>query len=718
MDLEKEVTSGVLYLTQGYLEYANVVVTTRALPNLYDGLKPVNRRILVVLKDMKSKLKDILVKCARICGDTMGLYHPHGDSSIYDALVLMTDTNGSLAFPLLYGNGNFGGYYKTDSAAHMRYTEARLHSNAEEYFGAMNGIDMIPNFDASMSEPEVLPVSFPAILVNSTSGIAVGFKSNIPSFNFSDVCDLVIEYLETGDCQTLIYPDFVSGGYYVRDDREILKLMRTGAARLKLRGRYIDSGKQIQVTEIPARKTLQGIVKQIRDIDVPSIVSAYDADDFDHGLLFVVNCASKARVNEALMTMYESTDFQCNYNADITVIQDGVPRRLGVWQVIKEWTEWRKGVLCKEYSFQLKEWEAKVREATAFMNVVNNYDKRMKLIEIVGSEGKKAGERFVSENFTRDEVPEDLIKFVSGRQLSDYYDGGRYATDFSTGRGHIDALQRSIAGVGDVIKAEMERLKSTYGERLKRKTEVTDVDYAFGSTHTRARSKEMPSSSVYYIFKDGFLRKLKSEFTDTSAQYSFYGMSDDILIAFDNRGRLLRVYCSDLPLNGYSELGTYLPKQYFGLSEQDGYRITWIGRMTGQTLMLLYKDGNVGFVDTGEWSSSTRNVRILEKGISGDCADKLGVVFNEDEIPEVLFVTDTDGRVAWVLTSTLRRKGRTAKTRAFYVSKSAELDTYCGKTMVASTVFFNHLDNYCRKLVYPDYTDFRGEVSEFIDMPI
>ena len=149
------ITSGVKYLQDGYIEYCEEVISNRALPSIYDGLKPVNRRILVTLYN--DKVIKNYMKCARISGNTMAL-HPHGDSSIYAAMVLMTDNNGSLAFPLVDGSGSFGGFYKTDPPAASRYTEAKLHQNAyNEYFNEMNGIDMVPNFDSTMSEPELLP---------------------------------------------------------------------------------------------------------------------------------------------------------------------------------------------------------------------------------------------------------------------------------------------------------------------------------------------------------------------------------------------------------------------------------------------------------------------------------------------------------------------------------------------------------------------------------
>ena len=179
------------------------------------------------------------------------------------------------------------------------------------------------------------------------------------------------------------------------------------------------------------------------------------------------------------------------------------------------------------------------------------------------------------------------------------------------------------------------------------------------------------SSEVYYAFKGGFLRKCRMNIDDKQAAV-FQGKANDTLIAFDNRGRLLRIYCSDIPLHGKTDLGTYLPT-YLGIEEGNDYSITWIGRLSGATLLLLYNDGNIGFVDTSEWDSSTRRVKVLERGISSVCANKLCAVF--EEIPKYLFVTDTSGKLGWVVTSELKRKDRTAKTKVFNVNPKERIDS-------------------------------------------
>lgn len=704
------ISSGVDYLKDGYLEYAKEVITGRALADCYDGLKPVNRRILATL--FNDKVTKAHMKSARVSGNVLAL-HPHGEGSVYAAMVLMTQRNGSLAFPLIDGAGNFGGVYKDDPPAAMRYTEVKLHPNSKEYFGQMQGIEQVPNFDSTLKEPVVLPVSFPAVLVNATSGIAVGFRSNIPSFNFVDVCNLVIEYLDKGQCTTVIEPDFVTGGYYVRNQKELLKLMRAGSGKLKLRAKHIVDGKKIVVTEVPYGKTIQKLLRQINALNENSIRNAYDTDDFDHGAGFTVDCSSKARVDEAMYAMLKNTDLQYFYSADITVVLNGTPKRMGVWEVIEEWTNWRRGVVSKELQFQRDALLDSIREARAFMAIVNAYDKRMELVSIIADKGRAAGKEYIRNNFTREEVPEDLIDFCASRSLPSYHDGGRLRDAYYNGEVQLKALDSQIADIDTVIRNDMKRLIKEYGPTMQRRTEITTRDYEFSETE-KPTEKFVDNGQCLFELRDNFIRKLRYAAPNSDAQYVIDGKADDTLIAFDNRGRILRIYGTDLPLSGAGDVGIYMPN-YLGIKETDDYKVLWIGKLSGQELMLLYKDGNVGFVDTKEWLYNSRNVKVLNRGISQSSAPMLGAVL--EDIPEMLYVSDVDGNIAWASVADIKRKDRTAKTRVFDLYHGKNIDSYLLADFAVGTILVNNYGAYANKLrPLPDLSDFRGDTSEFVDM--
>lgn len=707
-DIEN-MSAGLDNLINGYIDYSREVIVNRALPDVRDGLKPVQRRVLWTLKAEKVKGH---MKCARIDGNVLA-YHPHGNASVYQAMVLMTDKNGTLAFPLLEGQGDFGGFYKTDPAAADRYTEAGLHPFSEQYFGEMNGISMIPNFDATLTEPEVLPVSFPSVLVNSMSGIAVGFKSNIPSFNFNDVIDITVEYLQNGKCTSVIAPDFVSGGYYIKNNKELMKLMQTGSAKLKLRGKVSIEGKEITVYEFPCGKTIQGLKKQIDDKDINYVRSTGDFDDFKSGAGLWIDCTAKNRVEEVLYALYKDTDLQCNFNADITVIRNGEPVREGVWGIVADWCKWRREVVAKEFNVQLTACKEAMKESKAFITVINDIPKRDEIRRLLDYEGTQSAEKYILDNFDSDIITPDLASWIVRRGANNFRDGGKYRQQYAEMQVRVDEIEKNIASIDQAIINQLLRLKNTFGDKFPRKTEVTNKDYEFTSVD-EVDSKD--TTRCTYALKNGFLRKLKFSSGFEDSEFEFDGIASDTLVAIDNRGRVLRVYCEDLPYNNNSDMGTYLPR-YLGLDESEDYRICYIGVLDGSTKMIVYKDGNVGFLDTSEWIDVKRQVKVLETGVATSVAHIIGAVL--DYVPEMLFVTDSTGKLGFEYTSNIKRKDRTAKTRVFNIGKNTELDSYYGCSTEQGILLVNNIARYqAPKLAkIPNFAiDFKGDVSKFIMM--
>lgn len=704
-DLES-ISPGVSYLKDGYIDYAKEVIIGRALADLYDGLKTVNRRIIYTLfRDKVTSFR----KSATVCGDVLSL-HPHGDDAVYQAMVLMTQNNGSFAFPLIDGSGSFGGVYKIDKPAAKRYTEVKIHPNAKEYFNELDGIEMVPNFDATEMEPTVLPVPFPAVLVNSTSGIAVGFGSNIPSFNFNEVCDLVIEYINDGECHTVIAPDFVTGGSYVRNEKELQKLMKAGVASLKLRAKTIVDGKRIICTEVPYGKTTQRLIKQINSLETNLIRNAYDADDFSKFAKFTVDCASKNKVDEAMYLILRKTDMQYSYHANMTMTLNGVPRTLGVWKVIEEWVSWRRKVLVTAYEKRITNLRSEFREAEAFMRIVGSYDRKMELVRIIADSGKAEGAKYIRENFTRDEVPADLIEFCAGRSLPSYHTGGKYAGIYNNAMAQINSIQSDIDNVDDVIKAQMVALKAKYGEALARKTEVTTKDYEFIEGE-EPKEKFIDTSFCIYEINNNFVRKTKYPSSDKQ-EYSISGVASDTLVLVDNRGRVLRLYGQDLPYSS-GDLGMYLPR-YFGFEEDEDYRIVYAGLLDGNELMIMYRDGNIGFLDTSEWVGNSRSVKVIQKGISTTSAPTVGLVIPYNEVPSMIFAMDLEGRVGWVLRDEIKHKDRTARTRAFELNNKVMLHSYAMLDGGIGSMWLTNMDRYHGRMRFLDAVeDFRGDVNEF-----
>lgn len=696
---------GLNNLTEGYLDYAEEVIVNRALPALQDGLKPVHRRCLVTLHDKFKKGEK--AKSADLTGATMKL-HPHGDASIYSALVLLTDRNGGMELPLLEGQGNFGNVCTTDPPAAPRYTEVRLHPNAEDYFKDMAGATIVPSYDSSTTEPTLLPVTYPAVLCNAQEGIAVGFSCNIPSFNFNDVIDLTIECIRDGKCSTVICPDFVTGGYYIKNNKELDKLMRVGSAKLKLRGKVTKVGKELTVVELPYGVKIGGLINQIRKANIPGVRDCGDITDYENGIGVLIDCV-KNKTDDVLLSLYKDTDLQYSFPANLFVVNNGKPVKLGVWGIVEEWVKWRRAVVLKKLKCDAENIKISMAESRAFIEVFNDKEKLDEITHLILKVSDEAAIDYILSNFDNEIVTPELARWLVGRRINVFRTGGKYVTRYNELYAALNECEAAIADVDTYLINELTALKASKGAEHPRRTEITNTDYEFTAEDGEIQKD---TTQCYYAFKDGFLRKSRMPASEYSTQ--FVASASDTLIALDNRGRVLRIYCEDLPYSGGSDLGIYLPR-YCNLSETDDYKITWLGVLDGETKMLLYKDGNVGFLDTSEWVGLNRKVKVIEKGISVSVADKLGAVI---DIPDWLYVLDSSGRMGYVITSDIKRKDRTAKTRVFNLVKNEVLTSYAPMTIEEGTMFVTNVGRYeAPKLQYLESEEsLVGDPGVFVSM--
>lgn len=704
------ISQGVKYLGKGYIDYSEAVITERAISNVYDGLKPVNRRILHTVRTQFKKNQ--FEKSAKMVGNTMGSYHPHGDTAIYKASVPMSDKNGGYAFPVLEGAGNWGDVSTGARAAAYRYTEVRLHENAKEFFGEMNGIDMIPNFDASLTEPKVLPVSFPNILINASEGIAVGFSSKIPSFNFNDVIDLCIEYIKDGECHTVIAPDFVTGGYYIKNNKELKKLMVGGKASLKLRGRVTVDGKYISVIEVPYGKPVQYLKDQIDAKDIDGVRNCGNISDRNNNDLRI-ECRSKNSVNSVLYSLYKDTDLQSNYNANMVVVQDGAPKLMGVWEIIAVWTEWRKKVLTRHLLDEESALKAEIRESKAFSDLIAMTDIKNEFATRIARDGRKSAVEWLKEqDGVMDVIPEDLFQFVSTRNINNYHTGGSIVEKYNKIVDELYSVQHKLQNIDEELLHQYERLKQQYGNYMPRKTEVTNVDYEFAS---REEEEILDTSPCYYAVSKNFIKKLRYEDTSNEYEYQFSGTASDTLIAIDSAGQVLRIYGSEIPYNAPSDLGVYIPR-YLGIDvDDDVYRVLWVNPLDGGEKTLIYKDGTVGFLNTSEWVGLTRQAHVIKNGVS-PYAYEIGAVL--DELPEVLMAVDSEGRLGYTLTKNIKHKNRTARTRVFKLKKDVKLVSFCPCSFIEFSLAVQNAENYeaPRMSHLLGENDFDDTAVEFIGM--
>ena len=385
VDLEKT-------MKDSYIDYAMSVIASRALPDVRDGLKPVQRRVLYSMIELNNGPDKPHRKCARIVGDTMGKYHPHGDSSIYGALVNMAQ-EWSTRYPLVDGHGNFGSV-DGDGAAAMRYTEARLSKISMEMLADINKdtVDFQPNFDETEREPVVLPSRYPNLLVNGTSGIAVGMATNIPPHNLGEVIDATIKRIESPNCyldtilEIIKGPDFPTGGIACGIDG-IKDAFKTGKGRVVVRSKYDivkEKGKvKIVITEIPYDVNKAMLVNKIDGIRIDKKIDgmAEVRDESDReGLRIVIDLKAGANPDLILGYLFKNTDLQISYNYNMVAIVNRVPKTLGILEILDAYIAHQKEVIIKRSEFDLATYEKRMHIVEGLIKCLSILDEVIKVI--------------------------------------------------------------------------------------------------------------------------------------------------------------------------------------------------------------------------------------------------------------------------------------------------------------------------------------------------
>ena len=347
-------------LKQAYLDYSMSVIVGRALPDVRDGLKPVHRRILFAMHELGLLYNKGFSKCARIVGAVLGAYHPHGDSSVYDALVRMAQ-NFNLRYPLIYGQGNFG---STDfNAAHYRYTEAKLAKISQELLSDIDKetVDFVPNFDNRLKEPIVLPTKLPNLLINGSAGIAVGMATNIPPHNINEICDATILLTANSEATDLELnnlvkgPDFPTGGI-ILGTSGIKSSYNTGRGKILLRSKTEVEDKRIIITEIPYQVSKSILIEKIADLVKDKVIEGISdiRDESDReGLRIVIELKNNANGELILNQLYKHSDLQVTFGVNMIALVAGQPRLMNIKDLINYYILHRRRIVRRRTTFEL-----------------------------------------------------------------------------------------------------------------------------------------------------------------------------------------------------------------------------------------------------------------------------------------------------------------------------------------------------------------------------
>ena len=469
-------------MRQSYLDYAMSVIIGRALPEVKDGLKPVHRRILFAMNDLGNDFNKPYKKSARVVGDVIGKYHPHGDSAVYDATVRMAQ-DFSLRYPLVDGQGNFGSI-DGDPPAAMRYTEIRMTRLSSFLLDDIDfeTVDFTPNYDGSLKEPSVLPAKFPNLLVNGSSGIAVGMSSNIPPHNLTESIDATLHFIDNSDCgidelkMIIKGPDFPTGGI-IYGYSGINNYFNTGRGLIKVRAKHHFEKAKIIITEIPYQvnksKILERIAELVKEKKIEGISDLRDESDRE-GMRVVIELKRDANETVVMNNLFKHTQLEETFGVIFLAIVNNQPKILNIKDMLSLFVDFRKEVVIKRTMFELKKAEARLHILEAFRIVAQNIDEVIELIKT--SESPAAAKERLMQKYGFSEIQARAVLDLKLEKITNL-EREHIIKEYEEILDKVKKLRELLASeklIKDVIKEELKLIKDKFGDA--RKTEIVQEE--------------------------------------------------------------------------------------------------------------------------------------------------------------------------------------------------------------------------------------------------
>ncbi len=631
-------------MQKSYIDYAMSVIIARALPDARDGLKPVQRRTLYDMYELGIKYDKPYRKSARIVGDTMGKYHPHGDSSIYDSLVVMSQ-DFKKGLPLVDGHGNFGNI-EGDGAAAMRYTEARLQKITQQAFLAdldKDVVDFIPNFDETEREPSVLPVKIPNLLVNGAEGIAVGMATSIPPHNLGEVISAVKAYMQDENITTrelmryLPGPDFPTGGIVINKD-ELLSIYETGAGKIRIRGKVtVEKGKNgknlVVISEIPYPMIGANISKFL--MDVASLAETKKTQDIidisnqssKEGIRIVIELRKDADTDNFINMLYKKTRLEDTFGVNMLAIVNEKPEVMGLKQIIKESVDFQFVTATRKYETLLKKEREKREIQEGLIKACNVIDliieilrgsKDRTMAKICLVQGKTDGIRFKTKE---SKVMATMLQFTEN-QADAILEMRLYRLIGLEIEALINAHEETLANIyryedilerrdsmAQVILNELEEIKTEFAK--KRKTIIDNCEDAVFE-----ENKIEETEIMFLMDRFGYAKTIdmstyerNKEAADTENKYVFSCKNTGRICIFTDKGQLHTIKVLDLPFGKFRDKG--VPIDNVGNYSSENEKLVFI---TSQTELNLYrvifvtKKAMAKIVDGGEFDVTKKTV--------------------------------------------------------------------------------------------------------------
>ena len=565
-------------MKESYLNYSMSVIVSRALPDVRDGLKPVHRRILYGMNDLAAGWNRPYKKSARIVGEVMGKYHPHGDSAIYDALVRMAQ-DFSMRYELIDGQGNFGSI-DGDRAAAMRYTESRMTRLGSEFLRDLDKdtVDWVPNFDESLREPTLLPTTVPGLLINGSEGIAVGMATKIPPHNLNEVVSALVALIENSDISLndlmnkIPGPDFPTGGMMLGIDG-IKSAYESGRGKIKIRGRaHVEtkkSGKEsIIISEIPFQVNKSNLIEKIadlvRDKRVEGISDLRDESDKD-GMRIVVEIKRGSVPEVILNQLYKFTQLQDTFGIILLALIEGVPRVMGLVEILQHFIDFRHGIVVRRTQFELREAEARAHILEGLKVALDNIDDVIVIIR--GSKDPIQAKEGLMNGFDLSEIQSQAILDMRLQRLTGL-EVDKVVTEYKEVIKIISKLKGVLGSKAqrmDIIKQELLEIRNQFGDE--RRTEIVDVvtdfsmedmiaeeDVVITITHN-GYIKRTPVTTYRSQRRGGRGVQGAGSREEDFVQHLFIANTHNYMLFFTDRGKCYWLKVYDIPQGGRAARG-------------------------------------------------------------------------------------------------------------------------------------------------------------------
>ncbi len=668
---------------RAYIDYSMSVIVSRALPDVRDGLKPVHRRILYSMEEKSIRYSGPTRKCAKIVGDVLGSYHPHGDSSVYDALVRLGQ-DFSLRYPVIHPQGNFG-TIGGDPAAAYRYTEAKMARLAESMVEDIKKetVDFTPNFDDSTKEPTVLPGKFPFLLANGSSGIAVGMATNMPPHNLREIASAVSAYIDNPDitidelCKHIQGPDFPTGGT-IFGKKGIRQAYKTGRGKILVRGKFtIETDKRgketIIFTEVPYQVNTTNLVSKIgelaRDKVIEGIAAVNDESSDRAGLRIVVELKRGAVTKIVLNQLFSRTALQSSFGVINLALVDGRPQTLTLKQLIKYFVEHRQEVVTRRTRFELKKAEERAHILRALIVAIDNIDEVIKIIR--GSRDTASAKNALMERFSFDEVQAQAIVDMQLKRLTslEIADLRKELEELEILIKHLKDLLAHPEKILAIVKDETSTLAEKFGDE--RRTDIISDEVEEINIEDLIKEEQMvvlvsnlgyikrvPVSAYKQQNRGGKGSNSAALVEDDFIDQIFTASTHDYIMFITNAGKAYWVKVHEIPESSRTSRGSHIKALLAVSSDEEITTIVSLKAFSSETFLLMATAaGIVKKVQTDSFQNAkTRGIIAIKL----DDGDKLVSAILTTGKDEIMLVT-RHGQALRVNEAEIRAQGRSSR---------------------------------------------------------